>query len=61
MINFVKLTHNGETVYISVKEIIMVMKNTDGQTYLRLTHGHGVVVSESIEEAMGQIYVVRNH
>ena len=61
MINFVKLTQNEEVVYVSVKEIIMVMKNTDGKTYLRLTHGHGVLVSESMEEVMGQIYVVRNH
>lgn len=55
MKKFITLTENKEKVYVNVESIIMVLKNTTGETYLRLTHGHGILVSETIEEVMSMI------
>ena len=50
MTTFIILTHNDEPIIVNLSRIIMIMKDTDGLTYLRLTDGHGILVKESMEK-----------
>lgn len=50
MNEFIELTQEEQKVLINLNHIIMIMINDGKETYLRLTHGYTIVVSETIDE-----------